>query len=137
MAYPLCVSIQIETVMPLSVHGHNAHISLKKKLLFKGNMRYKNTFSLLSTLYSSFHQLSATFCTWFHSPWLLHCHLDSLKLHFLEKFTSSTSLPTYVLSNRKLFFHKLFCFVFHFSTMFRDCQSLIWKKSKQTKKASK
>lgn len=35
------------------------------------------------------------------------------------------------------FFHKVFCFVFHFSPMFRDCQSLIWKKSKQTKKSLK
>lgn len=106
----------------------------KKTFCLQETWDKKNTFSLLSTLYPSFHQLYATFCMWFTSPWVLHCHLDSLKFRFLEKFNSCTSLPTYAQSNRILFFDKVFCFVFHFSPMFRDCQSLIWRKSKQTKK---
>lgn len=72
-----------------------------------------------------------------HSPWLLHCHLDWLELHFLEKFNSCTGLPTYALSKRLFFFQKLFCFVFHFSPMFKDCQSLNWKKSKEAKTSLK
>lgn len=108
------------------------HQSNKKSFCLKETWDTKPYFlsCLLISVFTNFMLLSAHgSMSGIHSPWLLHCHLDWLKLHFLEKCNSCIGLPTYALSKRLLFFQKLFCFCF----VFRDCQSLIWKKSKPKK----
>lgn len=54
-----------------------------------------------------------------------------------KNFNSCIGLPTCALSKRLRFYSQIILLCVSFSPMCRDCQSLIWKKSKQTKKKPK
>lgn len=135
MTHPLCASVQMETDASQCAWTQCPRQSNKKSLCLNETWDIKPYFlSYLHfiSVFTNFLLLSARgSMSGFHSPWLLHCPPDSLKLCFLEKFNSCIGLLKYALSKNPPFSHKLFCFVFRFSPLFRDWQSLIWKKSKQ------